>query len=241
MRNFNPFNAIKEFYIEKSVAIYTTTQKYFDQVREIQSLSLKNKELENYKLLYESTSNKLDNVLKTVNHQPNSTTNQVRFAQVLSYIDFDDFTKIWLDIKKKDHAILGLISDDYAAGIVVNQDDKAKALLNGNEKCNYAIFVGNNKAPGIIHQSVNKQFITAKYIPIWYKIKVGDEVITSGMDGIFFEGLRVGKVIKINKQQDMQEAIIEPYAKVLKQKSFFVYKASEPQEETTLEEVKTTK
>lgn len=226
VRNFNPFNAIKEFYIEKSVSIYTTTQKYFDQVREIENLQNRNKELENYKLLYESTSNKLDSILETVNYNPNSTTSQVRFAQVLSYIDFDDFTKVWLDLDKKDNTILGLISDDYAAGIVVNQDGKAKALLNGNDKCNYAIFVGKYKAPGIIHPSKSKHTLIAKYIPIWYKINVGDEVITSGMDDIFFEGLRVGKVVRINKHQDMQEAIIEPYAKALKQKSFFVYTPS---------------
>ncbi len=47
------------------------------------------------------------------------------------------------------------------------------------------------------------------------------------MDGIFFEGLKVGKVVSIKKMQDIQEATIAPYAKVLKQKSFFVYKKTD--------------
>lgn len=45
------------------------------------------------------------------------------------------------------------------------------------------------------------------------------------MDNIFFKGLKVGKVVSINKMADMQEAVIEPYAKVLKRRFFYIYKA----------------
>ncbi len=48
-----------------------------------------------------------------------------------------------------------------------------------------------------------------KYIPIWIEINLGDEVITSGMDNIFFKGLKVGKVVSINKMADQQEAFIK--------------------------------
>lgn len=234
-RNFNPFDKIKKTYINIIVSLQETTEKYFKQVTTIQELQEENKELRPYKILYESTSNELDSVLKTVNN-PNSTTDQVKFVKVLSYIDFDNFTKVWLDMKKEDDSILGLISQGYAAGIVVNQKGRAKALLNGNEKCNYAIFIGDKKAPGIIHPSKNGHKLIAKYVPIWFDIKKGDEVITSGMDNIFFEGLKVGKVESIKKIQDIQEATITPYANVLKQKSFFVYKqVKEPQEEKSPE------
>ncbi|QDF30290.1 rod shape-determining protein MreC [Halarcobacter anaerophilus] len=230
-RTFNPFDKIKKTYINIIVSLQETTEKYFKQVTTIQELQEENKELRPYKILYESTSNELDSILKTVNN-PNSTTDQVKFVKVLSYIDFDNFTKVWLDMKKEDDSILGLISQGYAAGIVVNQKGRAKALLNGNEKCNYAIFIGDKKAPGIIHPSKNGHKLIAKYVPIWFDIKKGDEVITSGMDNIFFEGLKVGKVESIKKIQDIQEATIIPYANVLKQKSFFVYKqVKEPKEE----------
>ncbi|WP_072682289.1 rod shape-determining protein MreC [Arcobacter sp. LA11] len=222
-RNFNPFNGIKQFYVETIVSVQTKTERYFNQTTQIESLQKENEELKNYKLQYLNSKNKLDNLLDTLD-APNSTTEQIKFTRVLSYVNFDNFTKVWLDLEKKDNSILGVISQEFAAGIVVNQDGKAKALLNGNEKCNYSIFIGENKAPGIIHATKDRQNLVAKYIPIWFDIKEGDEVITSGMDNIFFEGLKVGKVISIKKKQDIQEAIITPYAKVLKQKSFFVYK-----------------
>lgn len=228
-RNLNPFNSIKKFYIETSLSIQSSVEKYFKQVVTIESLQKENEELKNYKLLYESSSKELNSILETIK-KPNSTTTQIQFTKVLSYVEFDNFTKVWLDMKMNDNKILGIMSDGFAAGIVVNQDGKAKALLNGNEKSNYSIFVGDKKAPGIIHGSPSKQYLTAKFIPIWYDIKEGDEVITSGMDNIFFEGLKVGRVISIKKMQDMQEVKIQPYAQVLKQKYFYVYTKKEIEE-----------
>lgn len=219
----NPFDFIKTFYINSAQYLRETKEKYFTQVVTIEKLQNENKELRNYRLKYEATKKEVETILENLQNT-NITTKDARFARVLSYIDFDDYTKVWLDIEKKDNTILGVISDEYAAGIVVNQEGKAKALLNGNEKCNYAIFIGDKKAPGIIHASKNAHNLVAKFIPIWFDIKEGDEVVTSGMDNIFFEGLKVGKVISIKKHQDIQEATIIPYAKVLKQKAFFVYK-----------------
>ena len=222
-KNLNPFESIKKFYVETSISIENSINKYFSQAVQIEDLQKQNEELKDYKLQYKSVKNELDSILNTIS-APNSTTEQIRFTKVLSYVNFEDFTKIWIDLEKKDKSILGVISDEFAAGIVINQNGRAKALLNGNEKCNYAIFVGKDKAPGIIHSSKDGNNLLAKFIPIWFDIKEGDEVITSGMDNIFFEGLKVGKVVSIKKMQDIQEATIEPYAKVLKQKSFFVYK-----------------
>ena len=36
--------------------------------------------------------------------------------------------------------------------------------------------------------------LVAKYIPSWMNIYIGDEVITSGMDDIFPQGLKLGKI-----------------------------------------------
>ena len=98
------------------------------------------------------------------------------------------------------------------------------ALLNGNEKSNYSVYIGEEKAPGIMHGTYKENLLIIKFIPIWINIQRDDEVITSGMDNIFFEGLKVGKVVGIKKRANMQEAIIEPYAKTLQAEYFNVYK-----------------
>lgn len=224
--NFNPFTSIKKFYIDTSISIVNTTQKYFYQVTTIQTLQKENADLKTYKILYQSANNRLNNIKENLGVKKEYE-EKVTFSHVLSYISFDDFTKVWLDYTMEDSKILGLISKNYAAGIVVNDNNKAKALLNGNEKCNYAVFIGNNKAPGIIHTSGKQGLLKIKYIPIIYEVNEGDEVITSGMDNIFFEGLKVGKVLSITKMQDMQEALIQPYAHVLKEENFFIYRKND--------------
>ena len=47
----------------------------------------------------------------------------------------------------------------------------------------------------------------------WFEIKKGDEVISSGLDKIFFKGLKVGKVISTSRSNGFQTAIVSPYYK----------------------------
>lgn len=219
--NFTFFNKIKEFYIEKVISITNFTEKYFNQAKNISILKKENEELLKYKTLYIDQKTQLNEIQKKSSLQ--TIQESVTLVKALSYVEFDDLTRVWLDLKKEDTKIAGLIYNNFAAGIVVKKDDKALALLNGNEKANYAVFIGENSAPGIIHDYRKSKYIVAKYIPIWIDIKIGDEVITSGMDNIFFKGLKVGKVISINKMADMQEAVIAPYAQVLKERFFYLY------------------
>jgi rod shape-determining protein MreC len=226
VNNFSLSNILKEFYIEKFLQVSGTTEKYFNNVSTIDRLQKENEELKQYKILYQTTQKRLDTIRKFISKMEMNIINahNVKLAKVLSYISFHDFTKVWLDIEKEDDTILGLITEDYAAGIVVNQNNKAVALLNGNKQCSYAIFIGENKIPGIITSAKNKKHLLAKYIPNWVDINKGDEVITSGMDNIFFEGLKVGKILSVEKKPTMQIATIMPYANVLEKKYFYAYK-----------------
>ena len=80
------------------------------------------------------------------------------------------------------------------------------------------------KAPGIITSSKSEEELLIKYIPIWAEITNGDEVITSGMDNIFFEGLKVGTITEVTNLADMKIATVKPYVNVLKKKYFYTYK-----------------
>jgi rod shape-determining protein MreC len=227
---FTLINHVKQFYVQQVLALGNFSQKYFNQANTIEQLRKENQELSQYRTLYTNANTSL-NVLKNAVFKPDSVAIDLKLTNVLSYVNFDDYSKVWLDYPKQDEQILGLISNNYAAGIVKNFAGKSMALLNGNEKANYAVFIGENKAPGIAHGSDKNNLVIIKYIPIWIEIQKGDEVITSGMDNIFFQGLKVGKVIKINKLPDMQEALISPYAQALKQEHFYVYKKITTKEE----------
>jgi rod shape-determining protein MreC len=58
----------------------------------------------------------------------------------------------------------------------------------------------------------NKEYVHVKYIPLWMSPEVGDEVVTSGLDKIFFAGIPVGKVIEVFQEESYQTAVVKPYA-----------------------------
>ena len=224
VKKFTFLNDLKTNYMVKVMYLSTILEKYFDQATTIEKLKIENNELKEYKILYSNTQNQIEtlkdfftNIIIPENKP------KIEFVKVLSYINYTDFTKVWLDKKVDDDSIFGLITDNYSAGIVVNKDGYAVGLLNGNKDCSYAVFIGEGKAPGIITASENQEELLIKFIPIWAQINKGDEVITSGMDNIFFEGLKVGRIIEVTNLADMKIATVKPYVNVLKKKYFYTY------------------
>ena len=135
----------------------------------------------------------------------------VELVRALSYAKFGDIRKVWLEMEDFNRSrIYGLVYNETAAGIVVEELGKPLALLNGDAKSSYAVFVGENNAPGIIHGN-NSDTLTVRFIPTWIDVKAGDEVVTSGLDNLFFKGLKVGKVLSVDRSQGYQNAVITPY------------------------------
>ena len=226
IKKFAFFNDFKTNYIDKAINFSTTIEKHLDQANTIEKLKIENNELKEYKVLYTNTQNQLNTLKESlVNIDLSENKPKIELIKVLSYINYNDFTKVWLDKKLEDDSILGLITDNYSAGIVVNKNGNAVGLLNGNKECSYAVFIGDGKAPGIITSSENQDELQIKFIPIWAQINKGDEVITSGMDNIFFEGLKVGTIIEVTNLADMKVATVKPYVNVLKKKYFHTYKS----------------
>jgi rod shape-determining protein MreC len=159
--------------------------------------------------------------IKNPNNKP-----KIEFIKVLSYINYNDFTKVWLATELNSDKILGLISDNFAAGIVINQDGRAIGLLNGNKNCSYSVFIGTEKSPGIIVTAENEDSLQIKFIPILAEIKEGDEVITSGMDNVFYEGLKVGVVTEVTTLADMKIAKVRPYINASKKRYFHIYSST---------------
>ena len=215
VKKFSFFNDLKVSYINKVISISSSIEKHFDQAKKIEDLSIENNELKEYKILYNGAQKQLNAVKEfLVNVDLNQSQPKIELVKVLSYVSFNDFTKVWLDKIPEDDNILGLITENYAAGILVNKDGRSVGLLNGNKDSSYATFIGEGKAPGIITSSKSEEELLIKYIPIWAEINKGDEVITSGMDNIFFEGLKVGRIIEVTSLPDMKIATVKPYVNV---------------------------
>ena len=138
---------------------------------------------------------------------------EVSLVRAESYAAFGDMNKLWLTMEDFNRSrIYGLIYNEQAAGIITQRNGKPLALLNGDYQCTYAVFVGDNKAPGIV-RGRNSDTMLVQYIPTWLVVSVGDEVVTSGLDRLFFSGIKVGKVLSVEIDGSYQNALIEPYYK----------------------------
>lgn len=224
--NFN--HTIQSSYHATIDFISDTIQEHINQQKEIKKLKKQLIDYDKNLLITQRLANELQDLYKLSHSSMKSYTN-IALAKTLSYSNSLDFNKIWLEMDEYNSSkMYGLIYKESVAGIVVNKENKPLALLNSDPKCSISIYVldGKKKAPGIVHGNSDNTLI-ADYIPTWIPIHVGDKVITSGLDNIFFIGLKVGVVTEVQLSQGYQQAIIDPYYKTNKPNYFYVIKELE--------------
>lgn len=212
---------VKGFYNDIRLGLKNRIEKYFNQAETISKLKKENIELEKYFLKYNSLKNDFDSLKKECNVSLNIKT-KLKLVRAIAYNRLNDFSSLWVDFKDFNKSkIYGIIKDGFAAGIIVSKDSKPLALLNSSSKCAYAVDIGKDRAPGIATGQDDKTMVV-KFIPMYKNVKIGDEVITSGLDNIFFYGVKVGKVLKVEKRGGYKIAIIKPYADILNPRYFWV-------------------
>jgi len=220
----NISNKIKVTYLEGMEGIKNMVDVHFKQVDTIKKLKEENAKLKKSAIVLNSFADEILklNKLKGYSKLPKP---EIEVARVIAYAKPPYFQKIWIDFKDYNSSkFYGLIYNNQAAGIVIDGSNKAaQALLNGDPKCSYAVFVGKQKAPGIA-MGLNDKKMIVRYIPSWMSIKVKDKVITSGLDNIFFAGIEVGEVESIRTKNAYKEAIIKPYFNSLNPSYFYVIK-----------------
>ena len=203
-------NSIKNSYHSLTASIGQSYDEHFSQQATIIELR---KQLELYEeshLILHQVATEL-NEMFIENNSSFKVMPQVELVRTISYAKFGDINRVWIDMPPFDSAkVYGLVHKENVAGIVVMKEGRPMALLNGALKSSYAVYVGENKAPGIVHGLKTRELIV-EFIPTWIKIKEGDEVVTSGLDNLFFPGLKVGRVVSIEQSQGYQNAVIEPY------------------------------
>lgn len=217
-------NSIKVSYHDAQQYISDTIDEHFFQAAEIKELKKELTLYEKNHLLVEGFAREIHDLYKLKNSSLTIKT-EVELVRSISYEKFGNFNRLWLDVPEYNNSkIYGLVYKEFVAGIVINKDSQPLALLNQDIKSAYSVYVGGENAPGIAHGN-NKKNLIVNFIPAWFKIESGDEVITSGLDNIFTKGLKVGKVLSVSSSQGYQNAIIEPYYKTNEPNYFYMIKA----------------
>jgi rod shape-determining protein MreC len=211
-------NNIKNSYISIVDKIDTTIKTHFNQKQKILELEKKIKILEPLASQSVAFGTKLNDLLQDANlsnYNPN-----MHLVRVISYKQFNNFNKFWIDFKNfNKNKIYGLIYKGYTAGIVKEENSRALAILQKDKDSIYSVYIGKNKILGIAFG--NGENLTIKYIQHNKKIDINDEVTTSGNDGIFYEGIKVGKIIELKQNQLYKSAIVKPYTTAQRAKYFY--------------------
>ncbi len=205
-------NGIKSNYHATTEFIDKQINKYFFQARHIEELEKKLQKYENNHLVMQQLASEINDIF-VQNRSSFKTDPNVELVRTISYQKFGDQNRIWLEIDDYNSSrVYGLTYNELVAGIVVSHNGRPLGLLNSDTKSSYAVYVGKESAPGIVHGN-NSKHLLVKFIPAWFLIEAGDEVVTSGLDEIFFKGLKVGTVVSVTKSQGYQTAVIEPFYK----------------------------
>ena len=203
-------NYLKTNYHKSVKLAQDTIDKHFFQAEQITKLKDELQNYENNHLVMQQLASEI-NDLFSENKSKLKSDPRVELVRTISYEKFGNFNRLWIDIEEYNSSkIYGLTYKERVAGIVIPKNERPLALLNRDVKSTYAVHVGSKLAPGIA-EGTNGENIIVKYIPAWFNIQKGDEVVTSGLDEIFFKGLKVGKVISSSKAHGYQTAEIEPY------------------------------
>ncbi len=221
-------NNIKTAYLTSSSDLKNKYNAYIDQANKIELLEKKVKELEPKALLADSLSKKLKKLLKETNL--NYHHESLYLVRTLSFEKLGNYTKLWLDFKAFDKdKIYGLLYKGFVAGIVKQKDGLPLAILELDPEVALSAYIGEFKAQGVVFG--NNTNLIVKYIQKTSIVKVGDEVVTSGKDGIFIQGVKIGRVVEIKERELYNEAVVKPY--IIPTKASYFY-AIDPDIKTSI-------
>ncbi len=204
-------NSVLETYLDIKTAISDKISEHFNQQKEIQELRVQNRSLESSAEILTAFASNLNDILKA--NEMSEYKPRVKMVRSVAYTNLNDYYKVWIDYDDFNSSrIYGLLNHGNGAGIVVQKDGNPMALLLGDPKSIFSVFVGKKRIPGVVMG--RKKEVRVEFIPLWMNPEVGDEVTTSGLDGIFFAGVGVGVVTKVIKEELSKTAVIEPYSKI---------------------------
>jgi len=219
----NIINPIKQNYKNLTQGIKDKSHSYIFQKESIEKLGRENHILR--KRLLEQTHyiQQVKNIYTVLPKLSKLPIHNISISETISYVKLNSFSQIILTKPQslKEDKLYGLIQGKVVAGIAQVHNNQLYGYLTSDNKCRFSVFVGTQHAPGIaIGTKTNEMII--KFIPKWHKIKVGEKVITSGLDDIFFADIPVGVVTKVEVQSSYKVAHIKTYSDIYHPKTFFL-------------------
>jgi len=209
------FNFLKLHFNRIETNIYNELSTLKNQSLEIKKLKKENVFLKNKIALLNSLLYNCKDFKKLIKDS------NLTLAKTISYASLPDFSMIYIDYKPRGKFPKGLVYNNLAAGIVVKGvGNYSLAYLNSNKKTSYTVYIldANSSVPGIFNGKNN----IIKYIPKFKNIKKGDLVITSGLDGIFYKGAKVGVIEDIEDKNLYKEAKVKLFYNDLEPNYFYV-------------------
>lgn len=219
---------IRRYIYDAKSLVTETFSTYANQSAQIRELTAIKEQKEKNDILLLNLQGEVAK-MRSLTHQnlkPNGV--DAMLVRAYSFVEMGQYLRVWLkgvdsanlakksldsatkSTKSTESKIFGLIKDGRTAGIAFYKDNLLLGALNGDPKVSYGVFIGADKNMGILKMDINGK-VVVEYINAWSEIKEGDEIITSGLDNIFFEGLGVGVVKKVRQEFSYIVAEVDLY------------------------------
>ena len=216
-------NPLKQNYKNLTENLKEKSHSYIFQKESIERLSRENRILRKRLLEQSHYIRQVQDIYEVLPKLSRLPLHNISITQTISYVKLNSFSQIILTKPKglRPDKLYGLIQDKVVAGTAIVHNNQLYGYLTSDRKCRFSVFIGKEKAPGIAIGEKDNEMVV-KFIPKWHKIKVGDKVVTSGLDNIFFENIPVGKVTKVDLQSSYKVAHIKTYNDIFHPKTFFL-------------------
>jgi len=216
-------NPIKQKYKNLAQSLEDKSQSYIFQKESIEKLNIENRILRKRLLEQIHYIEQVKSIYEVLPNLSRLPIHNISITETISYVKLNSFSQIILTKPKglEQNKLYGLIQGTVVAGIARVYNNQLYGYLTSDEKCRFSVFIGKTKAPGIAF-GIDKNEMIIKFIPKWHKIKAGDIVVTSGLDGIFFTDIPVGLVTKVEVQSSYTVAYIKTYNDIFHPKTFFL-------------------
>ncbi|RUM66184.1 MAG: rod shape-determining protein MreC [Sulfurospirillum sp.] len=210
--------SIKHFIVQKIDENRKFLNRYLNQAKTIKNLQEQIALLKPKAVAMNAYKKELDLYLKNINLKKFDP--HLSPVKILTYEQLNNPNRVYLDFPRFDESKnYGLISQNRVAGVIKSKASKPLGILIYDPKAIFSVLIGKDEIEGVSFG--NGKNLLIKFIPSYKNPKVGDEVITSGYDGLFYYGIKVGRVISIQKRLMYKVAFVKPYLPTKKPKYLY--------------------